>query len=153
MVLKLCEIVSIVFSALTAGMFFGPWLALTISIRTFDPDVFLAIVGRLNINMARVMTMLLPLTLLSMIPMLFISYGVRPNIFYSTLTAFALFVVALVVTTTIEVPIVQQIVTWTVPALPANWKKLRDRWGAFHVVRVVASLAGFILLAAAFVYD
>jgi hypothetical protein len=153
MILKICEIVSIVFAALTAGMFFGPWFALTISVRTFEPDVFLAIVRRLNTNMARIMTVLLPLALLSMIPVLFFSYDMRPNIFYSTLVAFALFVVALLVTMLIEVPIVQQIVTWTVATLPGNWQILRDRWGAFHIVRVVASLAGFILLAAAFVYD
>ena len=142
MILKIAEIVSIVITALAAGMFFGPWLALTISIRTFAPDVFLAIVGRLNTNMARIMTALLPLALLSMIPVLFFSYGVQPN----------MFVAALLVTMLVEVPIVQQIVTWTVPTLPDNWQELRDRWGAFHILRVVASFAGFVFLVVGAVY-
>jgi Domain of unknown function (DUF1772) len=152
MILKIAEIVSIVITALAAGMFFGPWLALTISIRTFAPDVFLAIVGRLNTNMARTMTALLPLALLSMIPVLFFSYRVQPNMFVTTLAAFALFVAALLVTMLVEVPIVQQIVTWTVPTLPDNWQELRDRWSAFHILRVVASLAGFVFLVVGAVY-
>ena len=152
MALKICEIVGIFLSALTAGMFFGPWLALTISIRTFQPDIFLAIVQRLNTNMARIMTALMPVNLLAMIPVLSMSYGVRPYTFAATLAAFALFVVALLVTMIVEVPIVQQIVTWTVPTLPANWQTLRDRWGEFQVVRVLASLAGFVFLLAGAIY-
>jgi len=149
---RICEAVCIVLAALAAGMFFGPWLALTISIRTFEPDLFLAIVRRLNVNMARVMTVLLPATLLSMLPVLCLSYGVRPKMFAATLASFALFVAALLVTMLIEVPIVQQIVTWTVPTLPGNWQKLRDRWGAFHIVRVVAALAGFVFLTVGAIY-
>jgi hypothetical protein len=151
-ILRLCEIVSIVFAALAAGMFFGPWLALTISIRSFEPDVFLAIVRRLNTNMARIMTVLLPASLASMVPVLFLSYGVRPDMFVATLAAFALFVAALLVTMLIEVPIVEQIVTWTVPTLPDNWQSLRDRWGRFHIVRVVAALAGFVSLKVGAIY-
>jgi hypothetical protein len=152
MILKIAEIVSIVVTALAAGMFFGPWLALTISIRTFAPDIFLAIVGRLNTNMARIMTALLPLALLSMIPVLLFSWRVQPNMFAATLAAFALLVTALLVTMLIEVPIVQQIVTWTVPTLPDNWPEIRDRWGAFHILRVVASLAGFVFLVVGAIY-
>ena len=146
MLLRLCEIACIVLTALAAGMFSGPWSALTISIASFEPDVYLAIVRRLNTNMARVMTALLPLTLASMIPVLVLSFGTQPGTFYSTLAAFALFAGANLVTILIEVPIVKRIVTWTVPTLPDNWRKLRDRWGAFHIVRVVASLAGFVFL-------
>src|ERR1700674_5220265 len=40
----------------------------------------------------------------------------------------------------------KQIVTWKVSTLPANWEELRDRWGAFHVVRIVAAIAGFVFV-------
>jgi hypothetical protein len=46
----------------------------------------------------------------------------------------------------VEVPIVKQIETWAVSTLPDNWQHLRDRWGAFHVIRIVASIAGLVLL-------
>jgi hypothetical protein len=98
--------------------------------------------------MASVMTALMPAGLLSIAALLFVSFGARPDIFYPALAALALFVVALVVTAIIEVPIVKRIVTWTVPTLPKDWQCLRDRWSAFHIVRIAAAVAGFILLAA-----
>ena len=146
MTLKIWELISIVLSALVAGMFCGPWMALSRSINTFKPELFLAIVHRMNLNLAPVMTILMPAALLSIVPVLFISYNEQPMTFYLTLTGFALFIVALLVTVLVEVPIVKQIATWTVTTLPANWEQLRDRWGAFHVIRIVTSLAGLVLL-------
>jgi hypothetical protein len=57
-----------------------------------------------------------------------------------------LFVFTLLVTVRVEVPIVKQIETWTVATLPDNWQQFRDRWGAFHLLRIVPSLAGVVLL-------
>jgi hypothetical protein len=71
--MKTWELVSIVFSALTAGMFHGPWIALSRSMKTFSPEVFLEIVDRMNRNMAPVMTVLLPGTMLSIIPVMLFS--------------------------------------------------------------------------------
>jgi hypothetical protein len=144
--LRIWEVISIFLSASVAGMFFGPWVALTRTIGAFPPNVLIAIVSRMNRNMAPVMTVLLPAALLSMIPVLLISHDARPCTFYLTLAAFALFVVSLLVTMIVEVPIVKQIETWTVSSLPGNWQLLRDRWGAFHVVRIVAGISGFVLL-------
>ena len=77
---------------------------------------------------------------------LYFSFTARPETFYLTLSGFVLFVVALLVTILVEVPIAKQIETWTVPTLPANWEHLRDRWQAFHIVRVVTSVVGLVLL-------
>jgi uncharacterized membrane protein len=144
--MKTWQLISIVLSALTAGMFHGPWVALSRSMKTFAPDVFLAVVDRMNRNMAPVMTLLMPATLLSIIPVLVISYHGSPRFFYLNAAALALFIVALAVTVLIEVPIVEEIVTWTIAALPDNWQQLRDRWMKFHVIRVVAGLASLVLL-------
>ena len=149
MILKICQTVSIVLSALVGGMYWGPWLALSRSMRSFNPEVFLAIVDRMNRNMESVMTVLTPLGLLSIVPVLFFSWNTRSQTFYLTLAAFALFIAALFVTVAIEVPIVKQIVTWTPATLPDNWQQLRDRWGAFHIIRVVAGIGGLALLVAA----
>jgi uncharacterized membrane protein len=127
-------------------MFFGPWVALTRTIGVFAPEVLIAIVRRMNRNMAPVMTALMPAAMLSTIPVLLASYGARPWTFYMALAALALLIVSLLVTVIVEVPIVKQIETWTASSLPGDWQHLRDRWGAFHVVRVVAGIAGFVLL-------
>jgi hypothetical protein len=150
--LKVWELISIVLSALVGGMYWGPWLALTRSMRTFKPEVFLDIVNRMNRNMESVMTILTPVALLSIAPVLFFSYNEHSRTFYLTLTGFALFIVALIVTMLVEVPIVKQIVTWTAGTLPGNWQQLRDRWGAFHIIRVVAGIAGLVLLVAGAIF-
>ena len=146
MTLKLFELINVVLLILVSGMYWGPWLALTRSIATFEPDVFLAIVQRLNRNMEPLMTVLMPVALLSTLPVLLLSYGNRPATFYLTLLGFLLFVVTLLVTALVEVPIVKQIVTWTASTLPDNWRQLRDRWGAFHYARIVPSLVGLVLI-------
>jgi uncharacterized membrane protein len=146
MTLKIWELISIVLSVLVSGLFWGPWLALSRSMATFEPEVFLAIVDRMNRNMAPVMTILMPTALLSIVPVLFISYNERPETFYLAFTGLALFIVALLVTVLVEVPIVKQIATWTVSTLPDNWQQLRDRWGAFHIIRIGASIVGLVLL-------
>jgi uncharacterized membrane protein len=150
--LKICELVSLVPAVLVAGMFFGPWVALTRSMRAFSPEMFLAVVDRLNRNMALVMTVLMPVALLAIVPVLALSYGAQRGTFYLALAAFALFVVALLVTVIVEVPIVQQIGTWTIATLPANWQQLRDRWGAFHLVRIASGLGGLFLLLLALIF-
>src|SRR5271168_5395771 len=140
------ELISIVLSTLVTGVIWGPWVALTRSISTFAPEVFLAIVNRLSRNIAPVMTVLMPAALLSMVPVLFLSFKEGPRTFYLTLAGFAFFLAALLVTIIVEVPIVKQIETWRVSDLPGNWQELRDRWLAFHVIRVLASVAGLVLL-------
>lgn len=114
--------------------------------KTFTPEVFLAIVDRMNRNMAPLMTVLMPASLLSIIPVLLYSYRSQPTIFYLNTIAFALFIIALCVTVFVEIPIVEEIVTWTVATLPGNWQQLRDRWIRFHVIRVIAGLASLVLL-------
>jgi uncharacterized membrane protein len=135
-----------------AGMFHGPWIALSRSMRAFSPEVFLVIVDRMNRNMAPVMTVLMPATLLSIAPVLILSYGGQPLTFYLSAAAVALFVVALLVTVLVEVPIVGEIVTWTVAKLPPDWQQIRDRWMTFHIIRVIAGLASLVLLLAGAIF-
>jgi uncharacterized membrane protein len=144
--MKTWELISIILSALVAGMFHGPWVALSRSMSTFTPEVFLAIVDRMNRNMAPAMTVLMPTALLSIIPVMFLSYHERQLTFYLSAAAFVFFIVALLVTVVIEVPIVEEIVTWKVSTLPGNWQQVRDRWTKFHAVRVIAGLASLVLL-------
>ena len=88
--LKTWQLISIVCAALVAGMFHGPWAALSRSMRTFTPEVFLAIVDRMNRNMAPLMTVLMPATLFSILAVLFLSYRTQPRTFYLNAIALAL---------------------------------------------------------------
>jgi hypothetical protein len=46
------------------------------------------------------------------------------------------------VTLTVEVPIDNQVKTWTTATLPADWEDIRSRWANFHTLRTFLSLAG-----------
>jgi uncharacterized membrane protein len=120
--------------------------------KTFSPEFFLEIVDRMNGNMAPVMTVLMPGTMLSIIPVMLFSYRQQPMVFYLSAAALLFFLVALLVTVVVEVPIVQQIITWTPSTLPANWQYLRDRWMKFHVVRVIAGMASLVFLLVAAIF-
>jgi uncharacterized membrane protein len=146
MTLKMWAWISIILAAMVCGMFCGPWVALSRSMKTFGPEVFLAIGHRLVKNVAPVMTILMPAALLSILPVLIISSRERPYTFYAFSAGFVLFMVALLVTLLFEVPISKQLAIWTITTLPDDWQQLRDRWGAFHVVRVLVSIAGLGLL-------
>jgi len=146
-VLRLLEVLSITLAALVMGVFWGPWLALTRSMRTLAPEVFLVVVHRLDKNLGAIMGVLFPATMLALIAVSVLSFG-HPVGFALTVAAFALFLVALVVTAAVEVPIVKQIRDWTDDTMPANWEALRDRWVSFHLLRVIPGIAGVVLLVA-----
>jgi uncharacterized membrane protein len=146
MSLKIFDLISIVLLTLVSGMYWGPYWAFTKSLNTFKPDVLLTNVDRLNKNMEPLMTALTPVALLSTVPILWLSWGVQMWTFYLTLAALVLFVITLLVTMFVEVPIVRQIISWTPSTLPDNWQKLRDRWVSFHLARIIPSLIGLVLL-------
>ena len=137
MALKICELVSILLLIFVSGMYWGPWLAVSRSFPGFEPPVFIPIVIKMGHNMGSLMTVLVPMALLSVVPVLVLSYHGHLGTFLLAAIALVLFIATLVVTMLVEVSIVMQITTWTTSTLPGNWKQLRDRWGAFHLLRVI----------------
>jgi hypothetical protein len=145
MVLRLLDILNITLAALVVGVFWGPWLALTRSMSRFAPDEFVAIVHRLDTNLGGIMTLLFPVTMLSFVPILVLTFASTAS-FFLALAAFLLFLVALIVTGAVEVPIVKRIRGWTPSTVPTNWQALRDRWASFHLLRVIPGIVGLPLL-------
>lgn len=154
--LKIAQCINILLLLLVTGVFWGTWFSLSRSIASIPPGTFLSI-GRIIIgNLAGPMPILMPLALLSTLPVLFLLY--RQKLlkgFYLTLVGLMLFVVALLATLLVNVPIDKQIAKWTIETLPSDWESLRLRWGFYHAVRMLASLMGFgiILISALFSSD
>jgi uncharacterized membrane protein len=115
--------------------------------RNVSPEVVLPLVVRLSANLAPVMTVLLPVTIASIVPVLLIAFG-HPVTFWLTLAALLLLIETLAVTVAIEVPIVKTIESWTLETMPGDWTRLRDRWVSFHLLRVIPGIAAVALLAA-----
>jgi uncharacterized membrane protein len=152
MTLKIWELISIILSTLVAGIFFGPWVALSGSVGNFKPEVWLAILNRFNSNLFPVMSVLLPSDLLSIVPVLFLTYNGQRGTFFLNAIALILAAFVLLLTVLVLMPLVKQMRTWTVATLPHNWEEIRDRWEAYHAVRVVASVAGLVLMLTAAIF-
>ena len=144
--LEIWQFISILLSALVTGVFWGTWLGLSRSMASLTPETFLTIGHTMIGNLGLIMAILMPAAILATLPVLFLLYRRQSWALYPTLAGFALFVIALVVTLIVEVPIDNQIETWTVASLPANWQQLRDRWELFHAIRTWVSVIGLALL-------
>src|SRR5215212_9283192 len=133
--LAIWQFISILLLALVTGVFWGTWLGLSRSMASLTPETFLTVGHTMIANLGTIMAILMPAAILSVLPVLYLLYRGRSRALYLTLAGFVLFIVALLITLIVEVPIDNQIGVWTVATLPANWQQLRDRWEFFHAIR------------------
>jgi hypothetical protein len=144
--LAIWQFISIMLLALVTGVFWGTWLGLSRSMASLTPETFLEVGHTMIGNLGTIMAILMPAAILAVLPVLYLLYRGRSRALYPTLAGFALFIIALLITLIVEVPIDNQIEGWTVTSLPANWQQLRDRWELFHVIRSWVSVLGLALL-------
>jgi hypothetical protein len=134
------EAAAILLAALVFGIYWGPWIALSRSFAGFDGPSFQRVVHQMDRNLGGLMTVLTPITLaaiaadavLTASPLAYIALG--------------LFVVTLIVTIAIEVPVVTKL---RGDVLPDGWERLRDRWIRFHLARVIPGFVGLGFLVTA----
>lgn len=136
---------SLVLVMLVTGVFWGTWFTLTRSLDTFPADHFIRIGQTIIHNVAGPMRILMPLTLVVQL-LLCIAYRKQGPVIYALLAAFGLMIVTLLITLLVEVPIDNQIRTWTSDRIPADWRALRATWKQFHAYRTLSSILSFGLL-------
>ncbi|MFB3909073.1 MAG: anthrone oxygenase family protein [Candidatus Eisenbacteria bacterium] len=152
MLLDILQWVTIVLVALVAGVFWGPWLGLSRAMRTLPPETFLSIGQTMIRLLAPIMPVLTILAAIAQVALLVATLGQGPRVASALIAVgLALYLVALIVTLAVEVPIDKKIRAWSAASLPADWKALRDRWERFHTVRTWSALAGFAALVSAVV--
>ena len=147
MKLKVIEFTTLLLAVLVMGVFWGTWFTLTRSIDNFSPAEFIHIGNTIISNVAVPMAILMPSTLLMMVITMWLSFRVSKPSFYLSTLSFLLMVVTLIITVAIEVPIDNQIKTWTATTTPANWESLRHTWDQFHTARTFTSIASVAYLA------
>ncbi len=152
--LRLSVFVHVFLFALVVGVFWGTWFSLSRSISSITASTFLEVGHTMINNLGGPMAVLMPTTLISAVPVLFMLYrrGRRAS-FSLVLVGAALLVVALVITLSVNVPIDDAINRWTVDTLPSDWTSIRNRWEAYHAARTFISLAGFGFVLAGVVWS
>ena len=142
--LRLMFFVHVFLFALVVGVFWGTWFSLSRSMSSITASTFLEVGHTMIDNLGGPMAVLMPLTLISAVPVLFVLYRRhRRGSFSLILVGAAMLIVALVITVSVNVPIDDAINGWTVETLPSDWTSIRNRWEAYHAARTFISLAGF----------
>lgn len=136
---------SLVLVMLVTGVFWGTWFTLTRSLHVFPPDNFIRIGKTIIGNVAWPMRILMPATVLTLVWLCVNTIKLRPS-FYFFLGSFLLMLITLLITVAVEVPIDNQIKTWTVSTIPDNWTALRNTWDIFHTLRTFTSILSFVSL-------
>lgn len=69
--------------------------------------------------------------------------------FYLLIAASICLIAGAMITVFGNVPINNQIMTWSIKAPPSNWTALSEKWWLFHTVRTILTMAGlsFLILA------
>jgi len=149
---KLIDFAGLFLLALVTGVFWGTWFTLTRSIETFSAAEFIHIGKTIIANVAWPMRILVPACILFMV----LAAGLYPEKkspgFFLNVAACLLIIVALLITLLVEVPIDNQIKTWTAETTPSDWEAVRERWQYFHTARTFVSLASLGSLAIAIIF-
>jgi len=139
---KLVEFTALMLAALVAGVFWGTWFTLTRSLEDFSPAEFIHIGKTIIRNVALPMRILMPATLLLILLAVVQNFKTNKASFYWYGLSLLLMIASLIITVTVEVPIDNQIKTWTAETIPNNWQALRQTWNQFHTLRTITSVAG-----------
>jgi uncharacterized membrane protein len=143
--IRAAQAATIVLFALVMGVFWGTWFSLSRTMSQLSAETFLAVGHQMIRNLGTPMAILLPLALLSALVTLGLLWRqARGAAFWWLLTGFLLLAAALVVTLAVEVPIDNQIKTWTVTTLPGDWRSTQSRWELFHTIRTFLSIAAVV---------
>ena len=142
---RVAQATTIVLFALVMGVFWGTWFSLSRTMDQLSGETFVAVGHQMIDNLGLPMAILLPLSLLSaVITIALLWRGLLTAAFWWLLAGFALMVAALVITLAVEVPIDNQIQSWTVASLPADWRSIQARWELWHTIRTFASIAALV---------
>jgi uncharacterized membrane protein len=141
---RAAQATTIVLFALVMGVFWGTWFSLSRTMDQLSAQIFLAVGHQMIQNLGVPMAILLPLSLLSALAALALLWRRRGPAFWWVLAGFLLIVAALVITLAVEVPIDNQIETWTVITLPADWRSIQARWQLWHTIRTFTSIAAVV---------
>lgn len=137
--------INLILVMLVTGVFWGTWFTLTRSLDTFPPDNFIRIGKTIIHNVAWPMRILMPATLLTLLWLCLVTVKIRLS-FYFFSGSFILMIITLLITVIVEVPIDNQINTWTAGTIPDHWTALREKWDTFHTLRTFTSILSFIFL-------
>jgi uncharacterized membrane protein len=128
----------------TAGLFAGFLLTVLVlehSLRRFDAQVYTQV---RQVELVRLDTLAIVTLLPAIITTAILVLRARRA---PAVAALVLLIGVFVLTLAVNLPINSDQTQWVVESPPADWAEVRDRWQVSHLVRTVAAMVAFGLLA------
>ena len=144
------QVLALLLISLVAGSMFGIWRGYPIA--EYSPatllEVHKAAIRGLN-------TLLPAMAVGCLILVLIFAFAnrSRPACLSVYLATAAAIVVGGLITRLVNQPINEQVMTWTITTLPHDWVEIRDRWWAWHQVRLSTTIIAQLLLISAIFVD
>jgi uncharacterized membrane protein len=140
--LNIVRVVGLLFGGLFAG-FLITVAVIESTLRSFDAAVYTQVRQVELVRLDDLASATLIPTLITTTVLVAIGARTRGRVFWLTLTALVLLVTVLVTTLIVNLPINADQLSWSVPAPPADWATVRDRWQVAHGLRTVAAMLAF----------
>jgi hypothetical protein len=144
MIQKLIQLITGVLLILITGLFWGTWFSLSRTMYELSPETFITIGKQIIKNVALPMSIIMPASIIGLLFLCIMSWKTKSLYFYCIVVTLLLFIIALIITVSAEVPRDNQIKTWSAATIPLNWQFIRNRWEHFHTIRTFLSLSGIV---------
>jgi hypothetical protein len=145
-VLAMVRMVAILSSGVFAGILFGDRMGATFARPSLSPSSFLQFQRIQHVHFARMMS---PLTLAAIASafgwLIMVRAQWNSSQFSLVAMATGAMVLAAVLTFRVNIPINNQLMTWSVAAPPENMREIWNRWEKIHTIRTILWLSAFAL--------
>jgi uncharacterized membrane protein len=145
LVASIARMAGLFFAGIFAG-FLVTVLALEATLRRFDASVYTQVRHVELIHLDDLASATLLPALLATVVLIAATIRSRGATFWWSAVALLLLVTVLVTTLVVNLPINADQLGWAVPAPPADWAQVRDRWQLAHAVRTGAAVIAFACL-------
>ena len=140
--LKFVQLIALLFLVMVTGVFWGPWLGLHRTLSVFSQAELIHIVQVLAQNLAGPMQVIMSASVLLLTIAAWLYPDKKQKEFYFNIISILLVIASVLISVLIELPIVDEMKTWTLATIPPHWEAMRDRWVFYHVIRLLIAFAG-----------
>jgi Domain of unknown function (DUF1772) len=143
MAASITRFLNIILAALLAGTSFGIWMGFNPI--NFSPSTY---VEQQQNTIRMLNSLMISLVISATIITIFSAFLQRNNkrVLIALLAAAAFFIACILISRFGNQPINDDMMTWNIHSLPANWTILRDKWWSFHIMRTIAELIALSII-------
>ncbi|MEO7801533.1 MAG: DUF1772 domain-containing protein [Ginsengibacter sp.] len=135
---------NIILAALLAGASFG--ILVGFNPMHYSASTYIEQQKNLVLSLNTLMVWLVIITTLVTIVSAFLQRK-NKTVFITLLVAAAFFASCIFISRLGNLPIQNEMLTWSANSIPFNWTMFREKWWSFHIMRTVAELIALVLVA------